>query len=758
MTSASVTVEPVVDTPQRDTVQARLARKAPEARRKARIDKVFGRLARRLQRRVNAEADLAGHYSNRINRVDLSSEDGPEDQVDLDPQDDEDASAGEPFLNRDALLLPPVLTMVTAAVARAIVDADAGKATRLFRPARVVAFEAPESWQEGVESIIKACLVAQGWKAREHAYLRSHYRHSGPGVALFKDSGPGDLRSKDIDEDGSALSWLALYLHERYAICIITEDFDALAEEAGAACDVVMSLGTLEVEDLDRTFLALHDRDLGLAEAVDPEVLRSKSLFEIGTAMREREAPARTRARLRRMLSASASAPKAGSKSGGKTGPIPLEELIGYGEARTWGLDLALDLAAYRKGEVSWEDLDRGLVLAGPPGVGKTRFAASLAASCGLHLVATSAAAWQACGHLGDYLRAMRRDFDEARRKAPSLLFIDEIDAVGSRTNLQIHNSDYVRMAINGLLEQLDGFEAREGVIVVGATNNPGVLDPALLRPGRLEKVIEIPLPDEEDLAGILRQYLMEDLPDIDLDRTARFLSGASGADVEALVRTVRARARRAGERLSERHLQDELLKRTPRYTVEERWQMAVHEAGHALVAHLFGLPVYRMSLVSPETGPHAFVGMGFSAVPTEADIDMHLAVLLAGRVAEEALNGMISTASGGPRESDLARASVLAAMQEISCGLGTSLLWREPPEKAEARLATDHHLQKKVRLRLEEIAHLVRGMLSTRMQPLYRLAAFLAHRGELGEEQIAKLLSDVDCGGSDALRRSLLH
>ena len=174
---------------------------------------------------------------------------------------------------------------------------------------------------------------------------------------------------------------------------------------------------------------------------------------------------------------------------------------------------------------------------------------------------------------------------------------------------------------------------------------------------------------------------------------------------------------------------------------------MAVHEAGHALVAHLFGLKIYRMSLVSPETGPHAFVGLGFSAAPTRAEIDMHLAVLLAGRIAEELLNGMISTASGGPRESDLARASVLAAMEELSFGLGTSLLWREPPETAEARLAVDVRLQWKVEQRLAEIAHLVRVMLSARMQPLYRLSAMLAHRGELEEEQIAKLLSDVSRG-----------
>ncbi|MES0810356.1 AAA family ATPase [Roseibium sp. SCPC15] len=750
MTCVSETVEPVAVTPETDLVKARLARKTPEARRKMRIDKVFARLARRLQRRVNAEADKAGHYSNRITRVEIEFPDGLEDQIEMDPADDEDANVTASILDREALLLPPVLTMITAAVARTIVDADAGKATRLLLPARVVAFEAPKSWQESVESIIKFCFVPQGWKASNHAYLRSNYRRSGPGVAIFKSTGPGDLRAKDIDEDGSAFSWLALYLHERYAVCIIAEDIEELSGEARATCDVVLSLGTLTVEDLERTFRALHDRELRLADAINPDVLRSKSVIEIGTAMREQEGPARTRARLRRLLTSRAPAT-------GK-GPIPLEDLIGYGEARTWGLDLALDLAAYRKGDIGWEELDRGLVLTGPPGVGKTKFAASLAHSCDLHLIATSASAWQACGHLGDYLRTMRRDFDEARRKAPSLLFIDEIDAVGSRNNMQSINSDYVRMAINGLLEQLDGLEGREGVIVVGATNKADALDKALLRPGRLERIIEIPLPDEEDLADILRQYLKGDLKDIELGPIARFLSGSSGADVEALVRAVRARARRAGERLSKSHLQDEILSRVPHYAPEERWQMAVHEAGHALVAHLFGLRVFHMSLLSPEIGPHAFVDMGFSAIPTEADIDKHLAILLAGRVAEELLTGMASTAAGGPRESDLARASVLAAMQETSFGLGSSLLWKEPPEHIEARLATDHVLQKKVRLRLEEIAGLVRGMLSTQMRLLYRIAVALEHRGELKEEEVLVILSRISGGSAARLRRGFLH
>ena len=155
------------------------------------------------------------------------------------------------------------------------------------------------------------------------------------------------------------------------------------------------------------------------------------------------------------------------------SGPA-LEDLHGLGEAGEWGRELARDLADWRAGRIGWADVDRGALVSGPPGVGKTVFAKALAKSCDVHLVLGSIGRWQAKGHLGDMLKAMRAAFDEARARAPSIMFLDEIDAVGDREKFSDHNAQYCTEVVNALLECIDGAEGREGVVVVGACNqNP---------------------------------------------------------------------------------------------------------------------------------------------------------------------------------------------------------------------------------------------------------------------------------------------
>ncbi|WP_162246964.1 ATP-binding protein [Rhizobium sp. Root1220] len=176
---------------------------------------------------------------------------------------------------------------------------------------------------------------------------------------------------------------------------------------------------------------------------------------------------------------------------------IRLEDMEGYGEVKEWGLELAHDLADWRAGTITWEDVDKGVLLSGPPGTGKTMFARALAASCHVKLIATSYAKWQAKGYLNDFLKAMQKSFKEARDAAPAILFIDEIEAFGSRDDAQGSNASYDIKAINGLLEQLDGIEGREGVIVVAACNHPKMVDAAILRAGRLDRHVEISLPDQ---------------------------------------------------------------------------------------------------------------------------------------------------------------------------------------------------------------------------------------------------------------------
>ncbi|EGY00459.1 Cell division protease ftsH [Nitrospirillum viridazoti Y2] len=226
-----------------------------------------------------------------------------------------------------------------------------------------------------------------------------------------------------------------------------------------------------------------------------------------------------------------------------------LNDLAGMDEAVAWGQTLARDLDDYRASLIGWESVDRGVLLAGPPGTGKTTFAAALARTCGVPLITGSHSSWQAAGHQGEMLKAMAVSFEEAAAHRPCILFIDELDSFTSRTaSANGHNSTYQRQVVNSLLQHLDGMASRKGVVVVGATNLPEAVEPALLRPGRLERVVPIPLPDIAALIRILRFHLGTDLKDTDLYQAAAIAAqaGATGAHIMMWVRAARRRARTA--------------------------------------------------------------------------------------------------------------------------------------------------------------------------------------------------------------------
>jgi len=380
---------------------------------------------------------------------------------------------------------------------------------------------------------------------------------------------------------------------------------------------------------------------------------------------------------------------------------LGLSDLHGLGEARTFAEDLIGDIHEAIDGRLDWMHVDRGVLLVGAPGTGKTTLARAIAKDCGIRFVSSSAADWQAAGHLGDHLRAMRADFSQARRFAPAILFLDEIDSIGSRETFSGANAQYHVEVVNGLLQQIQGMDPEAPVIVIAATNFEERVDPALKRAGRLDRVIRIPRPNGRALAQIYDHYLEEYLGKegaarIDTDDLGRLSLGATGADVEFFVRGAMRRARE--ERPVEpRHLIDELTRkpRDPdavrRLTPREMHRVAVHEAGHALAACLSrskGEDLAFISIVPRSDGSLGFIAKLPSerAFLTRAEYLEKLEVFLAGRAAEQIVFGtdhVSSGAGGSSRSSDLAVATRTAIEVVTQYGLGPDggLLWSEAPD-----------------------------------------------------------------------------
>ncbi len=359
-----------------------------------------------------------------------------------------------------------------------------------------------------------------------------------------------------------------------------------------------------------------------------------------------------------------------------------LEQLPGYRDVKPWARSFAKDLELARTGEIGWVDLDRGILLHGPPGTGKTLFARALAKMCGIPLIAASVAKWQAKGHLGDLLAAMRSTFERARELQPAIVFLDELDSIGDRTKFSGHNIGYQTQVVNSLLECIDGIDGRQGIVVIAATNFPEAVDRALLRSGRIERHVRMDLPDADERAEILRFHLGATDDDRELRTIATDLKAWSGSDLEKLAREARRLARAARQSAGPAHVAEALppLQTLPAQTAR---RVATHESGHAVVA-LALQPGCRASVSmrkqfrtfssdAPVQGMTRYLDEP-GDLETRASMEARICRIFGGTAAEEVLLGARSAGSGGGRGSDLHRATLIATKMVCSYGMGRSL------------------------------------------------------------------------------------
>lgn len=423
-----------------------------------------------------------------------------------------------------------------------------------------------------------------------------------------------------------------------------------------------------------------------------------------------------------------------------------LEDMHGFESALKWGRSLAKDLAAYKSGAIAWNEVDAGVLLSGPPGIGKTMFAGALANTCRVPLIYGSVSKWQEAGSLDAHLKAMRATFAEAQASAPSILFIDEVDTFGRRSQAD-HNSGYLRGVVTALLELLDGFVRREGVVVIAACNHPNMVDAAMVRAGRLDRHLELTLPDAKSRLGILKYHSSILLHGNDAQKFMFATEGFSGADIAQLVRSAKRSARDESSDLRVQHIIDQLpaLIELPEEYLKA---LAFHEAGHALVGFEIGHEIGGMHISRFRTEGHTRelgrvdYQLVEPRVRTKKTYLDSIAVCLGGIAAEIEVFGSFSDGASGSREADLNRATDIATVIEGVTGMGHTLVSEtlEIEKLREMRLY-NAELRRHVHLLLEAEFARTRSVIRRQRPALNALADRLMETDTMTGDEVVQIL-----------------
>lgn len=441
-----------------------------------------------------------------------------------------------------------------------------------------------------------------------------------------------------------------------------------------------------------------------------------------------------------RRLNSSSGAPTA---SAGDDGVPELANLAGYGAAKAWGLALARDVERLRRGDpgMTLRDLPKGILLEGPPGVGKSIFALALAKTTRLPLETTSVSRWLSAGngHLDDAIKAARTAVEAARGRQPGILMIDELDSVVDRNTQQDRYAAWWINFVNAILDLIDGTLRYPGLITIGACNNAARVDPALRRAGRLDKVVRIELPNLADREAIFRCYLGRDLPSDDLEPIAEMTDGMTGADIVRIITEARQRARDACRELG---IADLAAAVAPALELDEDVvrQTAFHEAGHAVAAHALGLKVSSVQIASGN-GSLGRTRYARRRRPMRMkDAEDYVTVILAGRAADDVFFGATDSGSGGDETSDLGMATAMLAGVHGSFGLGDDLTFLAPPDRIAGTLSLDFTLRMKVEADLARLQARARALVLSDQAAIKAVAERLIERRFLNGEDVTRL------------------
>jgi cell division protease FtsH len=420
--------------------------------------------------------------------------------------------------------------------------------------------------------------------------------------------------------------------------------------------------------------------------------------------------------------------------------------------------------------------IPKGVLLVGPPGTGKTLLARAVAGEAKVPFFSLSGSEFVEM-FVGVGAARVRDLFGQAETRAPCIVFIDELDALGKvRIQTPMGSHEEREQTLNQLLAEMDGFDARKGVIVMGATNRPEVLDPALLRPGRFDRQVLVDKPDVRGREDILRLHVksVKIAENVDLKVIAARTAGFAGADLANLVNEAALLAARRDKPAVEMRDFDEAIDRVIAglekkrvMSEKERRIVAFHEAGHAIVASLLpGLdPVHKISIVQ-----RGFGALGFTMqlpledryLMTRQDLHSQLAVLLAGRSAEEIAFSEISTGA----QNDLMRATDIARAMVTEFGMSdvvgtvsydghkraTFLETPFVPERGNYAEETAQTIDAEVKRILQEAHDKARGLLKEHRAVLDRVSGRLLEKEVIEAEELKALIGPVPPRAPDPL------